>query len=70
MASLSDIIDDLRRRVGELERRQRAQLRTGVVTQVDAGKWRGPGAAARGRCADDHRLDSVGRARGWGQQDA
>lgn len=36
MAGLPEIIDDLRRRVSELERRQRAQSRTGVVTEVDA----------------------------------
>ncbi len=36
MAGLSEIIDDLRRRVTELERRQRAQSRIGVVTEVDA----------------------------------
>lgn len=38
MASLADIIDDLRRRLGELERRQRGQSRIGVVDQVDAGR--------------------------------
>ena len=37
MASLADIIDDLRRRLGELERRQRGQSRIGVVDQLDAG---------------------------------
>ncbi len=37
MAGLPEIIDDLRRRVTELERRQRAQSRTGVITEVDAG---------------------------------
>lgn len=37
MAGLPEIIDDLRRRVSELERRQRSQSRTGVVTEVDAG---------------------------------
>lgn len=37
MAGLPEIIDDLRRRVTELERRQRAQLRTGVIEEVDAG---------------------------------
>lgn len=36
MAGLPEIIDDLRRRVTELERRQRARGRTGVITQVDA----------------------------------
>lgn len=36
MAGLPDIIDDLRRRVSELERRLRSQSRTGVVTEVDA----------------------------------
>ena len=37
MAGLPEIIDDLRRRVTELERRQRAQSRTGTITEVDAG---------------------------------
>ncbi len=37
MAGLPEIIDNLRRRVTELERRQRAQSRTGVITEVDAG---------------------------------
>ncbi|TDE34128.1 phage baseplate assembly protein V [Antarcticimicrobium sediminis] len=37
MAGLPEIIDDLRRRVSELERRIRSQSRTGVVTEVDAG---------------------------------
>lgn len=37
MAGLPEIIDDLRRRIAELERRQRAQSRTGVIAQVDAG---------------------------------
>lgn len=37
MAGLPEIIDELRRRVTELERRQRAQSRTGVITEVDAG---------------------------------
>ena len=36
MAGLAEIIDDLRRRVGELERRIRSQSRTGVVEEVDA----------------------------------
>ncbi|MBR9651913.1 phage baseplate assembly protein V [Thalassovita aquimarina] len=35
MSSLAEIIDDLRRRLSELERRQRAQSRTGVVAEVD-----------------------------------
>lgn len=38
MAGLPEIIDDLRRRVSELERRIRSQSRTGVVTEVNAGK--------------------------------
>ncbi|KPD11565.1 phage baseplate assembly protein V [Phaeobacter sp. 11ANDIMAR09] len=38
MAGLPEIIDDLRRRVGELERRTRSQSRTGVVAEVDAAK--------------------------------
>ncbi|MFV0385664.1 phage baseplate assembly protein V [Paracoccus sp. (in: a-proteobacteria)] len=38
MAGLPEIIDDLRRRVGELERRQRAQSRTGVIADVDPGR--------------------------------
>ena len=38
MAGLPEIIDDLRRRVSELERRIRSQSRTGIVTEVDAGK--------------------------------
>lgn len=37
MAGLPEIIDDLRRRITELERRQRAQSRTGIITEVDAG---------------------------------
>lgn len=37
MAGLPEMFDDLRRRVTELERRQRAQSRTGVITEVDAG---------------------------------
>lgn len=36
MAGLPEIIDDLRRRVSELERRIRSQSRTGVVEEVDA----------------------------------
>jgi len=36
MAGLPEIIDDLRRRVSELERRVRSQSRTGVVEGVDA----------------------------------
>jgi phage baseplate assembly protein gpV len=38
MAGLPEIIDDLRRRVTELERRLRSQSRTGVVTAVDPAK--------------------------------
>ena len=38
MAGLPEIIDDLRRRVAELERRIRSQSRTGVVTEVDAAR--------------------------------
>lgn len=37
MAGVPEIIDDLRRRVTELERRQRAQSRIGVIAEVDAG---------------------------------
>ena len=37
MTSLPEIIDDLRRRLSEVERRQRAQFRTGVIVEVDAG---------------------------------
>lgn len=47
MAGLPDIIDKLRRRVTELERRQRAQSRIGVIEQVDAG-----GGLARVRLQD------------------
>lgn len=35
MMGLPELIDDLRRRIGELERRQRAQSRTGVIEGVD-----------------------------------
>jgi phage baseplate assembly protein gpV len=38
--SLPEIIDGLRRRITELERRQRGQMRTGVVDEVDPGNGR------------------------------
>lgn len=38
MAGLPEIIDDLRSRVSELERRIRSQSRTGVVEHVDPAK--------------------------------
>ncbi|TRD16963.1 phage baseplate assembly protein V [Palleronia caenipelagi] len=38
MAELAHIIDDLRRRISELERRIRSQSRTGVVTEVNAAE--------------------------------
>lgn len=38
MSDLYAIIDDLRRRVSELERRVRSQSRTGVVVDVDPAK--------------------------------
>lgn len=37
MAGLAEILDDLRRRIAELERRQRSQSRTGVIAEVDPG---------------------------------
>lgn len=35
---LASIIDDMRRRIGELERRIRSQSRTGVIAEVDPAK--------------------------------
>lgn len=40
MADFHGIINDLRRRVADLERRQRAQTRTGVIDQVDPAQGR------------------------------
>ncbi len=40
MADLYSIIDDLRRRIADLERRQRAQVRSGVIEAVDAAQGR------------------------------
>lgn len=37
-STLAEIIDDLRRRVSELERRAGSKKRTGVITEVDAAK--------------------------------
>jgi len=38
VSDLAEVIEDLRRRVSQLERRQRSQLRTGVVAEVDPGQ--------------------------------
>lgn len=49
-ADLASIIDDVRVRIGELERRQRNQTRTGVIDQVDPAK-----GLARVRLSDGDR---------------
>jgi phage baseplate assembly protein V len=38
MSNFYAIIDDMRRRISDLERRQRGQTRTGVIEEVDAGQ--------------------------------